>query len=116
MLYHKELEITEGDVTSEHDISKLIEWRVKIEMEVFNIKRRIDEMTDAGSIKRAKDAKSYRSQLVVLIQARVKELKRLEGKEILLMRKFMKVAKKELGKNQYREILEKAKEISGYDR
>lgn len=116
MLYHKELNITEEDIKSNHNISTLIEWRLVIEREIFDIKRRIDNLTESNDIKRAKDAKNYRSQLVTILQARIKELKRLEGKEVLLMRKFMKVAKKELSKEQYKEILQQAKDISGYDR
>jgi hypothetical protein len=117
MLYDKYLDITEQDVENETDLQKLLDWKSNLEMDVINIKRSIHNVKSNGKIRRANDAKSYKLMLIKLIDNRIAIVKKNNkggSKEVLLMRKFMKVAKEELTKEQYKTILEKAKEIINY--
>lgn len=117
MLYDKYLDITEQDIENETDLQKLLDWKSNLEMDVINIKRSICNVKSNGKVRRANDAKSYKLMLIKSIDNKIRILKMCNkggSKEVLLMRKFMKVAKEELTKEQYKTILEKAKEIINY--
>lgn len=117
MLYDKYLDITEQDIENETDLQQLLDWKSNLEMDVINIKRSICNVKSNGKVRRANDAKSYKLMLIKSIDNKIRILKMCNkggSKEVLLMRKFMKVAKEELTKEQYKTILEKAKEIINY--
>lgn len=123
MLYDKTLNITEEDIEKETDLNRLQEWKKSIEMDVINIERTSYLTEDKASMIRANDAKSYkkmmRRQIILRMhilehEAHKARKKEKHVQEILLMRKFMKLAKQELPKEQYRSILERAKEIIQY--
>lgn len=114
MLYDKNLDITEQDIENETDQEQLLDWKSKLEMDVINIKRAICNVKSNAKVRRANDAKSYKLMLIKSIDNKIRILKIGGSKEVLLMRKFMKVAKEELTKEQYKTILEKAKQIINY--
>ena len=116
MLYNKKLNITENDLFNENNVLKLIEWKTSIGNEIIEIKKRLLIITEDAEIIKALDAKHYLNIFVNIIDLRIKILRKENNKEIRLMQKFMKVAKKELEKAVYNEILEKAKELSKYNK
>lgn len=116
MLYHKGLKITEEDIKSETNIDLLKNWRNVIAKEIVDIKRIQQDIKDKSVIRRSTDAKYYKAQILGIIEVQLKTLKMKGSKDVLLMRKFMKVAKQELSKDVYKNILNQAKELSGYNK
>ena len=111
MLYDKTLNITEEDIEKETDLNRLQEWKKSIEMDVINIGRTSYLTEDKASMIRANDAKSYKKMMRRLIILRMNVLeheahkarkKEKNVQKILLMRKFMKLAKQELPKEPQR--------------
>lgn len=72
---------------------------------------------EEGSVRyiRAMSAKRYMNVLQEVIIIQMKCVKYENNKELLLMRKLMKAAKIEFPHEQYKVILEKAKELAHFN-
>ena len=115
MLFNKKLNITDEDISIQSDISVLTEWRNSVNIELVDAKRRLLLAENPDEMKRIETSRFYLVKFQMLLENRIKQLKYDSKKDVLLMRKFMKVAKEVLTKEQYEDILEKAKEISNYN-
>lgn len=116
MLYNKKLQISAEDILHQKDIALLLEWSQDLHLQILQVKEKMI-MYEEGSASyiRATDAKRYMNSLREIIASQIKYLRLENNKEILLMRKFMKAAKAELTKEQYKLILEKAKELAHFN-
>lgn len=122
LLFNKPLGITEEDVLYENELPRLAEWKDSLNEQIRKIKVRLLELEDARSRDpengrvpyiRACTAKRRMVELTARIDSRIRVLRENEKKQVLLMRKFMKVAKTRLSRETYADILQEAKMLSG---
>jgi len=115
MLYNKKLGITDEMVYNETSIEKLTSWKTDLVSQIQSIKLKQNQNLTSMQMKRATDARLFINQLLTITEGRIVHLKGEQSIEVKLMRKFMKVAKNRLEKQVYKEILEEAKLMIGYN-
>lgn len=115
MLYNKKLGITDEMVYAETSIEQLTIWKADLVAQIQSIKLRQNQDLTSVQMKRTGDARLFINQLLTITEGRIVQLKSEKSGDVKLMRKFMKVAKKKLSKELYKEILSEAKIISGYN-
>ena len=119
MIFNKELGITEEDVLNQEDIKILNTWRVSIESQMVSLLAGTDDYRNLPHRKKIKY--QYLFSLRRMVKHRISEClfeikkdsgwisERSKRKDRTLSMEFMRIAKRELSKEEYSRLLELAK-------